>query len=409
MHLLFVLFLCSSGYCVLAIDKCFKLFEKTIKFTNCSASDIDFETIQSNNALNLECAHNHFPNAFYTQMNRKYPELTNVSLINNGIEVLGQKMLSGWTKLRQLRIEESELTIEKSFDIPRSLKEIHLEVGKISKEVVQHLVDENLEVFNVSNTIIDDRVTLMFTEPSVRILILKNCSLSDVFFMGEHLVNLHFLDLSKNCFYDIFQNSLGILYPKLRHLNVSFNKITELNPFFTLGMPALEVLDLQRNNIHTIDPHSFRNNPKLKTVDLSANQELHSIIIMKTIEQKYMQVIVRNYDSEKEQENEACLVDDFVFYWCSSSSVERECKCPTPIIETRDITHIWANISYGSLIFNIILFVTCSTLIIIIIYKFKEKKTSPEVGFDLDTGYVPTYVADPSKIDDDDESYYCTA
>lgn len=410
MHMLFVLSWCLSGNSDLAVDKCFKLVQKTIKLTNCSASESEFETFQSNNALFLECADNHVPNSFYKQMNSKYPELMNVSLINNGIEMIGQKMLSGWSKLRQLRIKESKLTIENSFDIPQSLKEIHLEVGKISKAVVQHLVDKNLEVFNVSNTFIGGRITLMFSKPSIRNLILKNCSLSDLFFMGEQLENLHFLDLSKNCFHDVFQNSLGILYPELRHLNVSYNKITELNLLFTWGMPALEMLDLQHNSIHAIDPHSFKNNPKLRTVDLSANQALNSIIIQKTIGQKNMQVIVRNFISEREHEDEACLVDDFVFYWCSSSSLERECKCPKLNKKIGDLTRIWANISYGSLIFNVILFVTCSTLIIIIIYKFREENPSPQMSFDLDPDYVPTDMADPPKIaDEDEESYYCTA
>ncbi|XP_030643535.1 toll-like receptor 3 [Chanos chanos] len=83
--------------------------------------------------------------------------------------------------------------------------------------------------------------------------------------------NISSLDMSHNQLKDLNPTILA-LYPRLIHLDASFNSLTKLPANLCRSLPTLASLSVQHNEVHLLTPEELRSCPSLNRLDLSWNR-----------------------------------------------------------------------------------------------------------------------------------------
>ena len=163
------------------------------------------------------------------------------------------------------------------FSTIRRLRELHLHDNEISMVADRALGGlKALEVFDLSNNKVVALPPELFGDSAsvIKEIYLQNNSISvlapGLFANLGHLLSL---DLSRNQLTSAWINSgtfSGLI--RLVLLNLSYNKISKLDPTFFLDLYTLQILNLQHNQLETIPADTFAPMNNLHTLLLSYNK-----------------------------------------------------------------------------------------------------------------------------------------
>lgn len=353
------------------------------------------------NSETLIFKNNHLPKFDPSSLSMHFPRVENLILIQNAIENFCRNSSMVWGRLQFVKFFERELKLEEPFILPLSILQLHLELEMITEEAINGLPD-NLFSLIVANTEIGRFNSVRFTrEFSIRTLILWNCFLKIVEF-DWFFLELEYLDMSHNSIETL--QYIGKL-PKLFNLNVSYNRLVEINDVYFVSMPLLHNLNLKHNNIHTLQPSSFRSSLNLNSVYLSFNEIWNVTIVLRNPEQNYTKVILNS--SVLKVENET-LIDAngvYILTW-PSNKLKEKADMIVPEYSTDNATRqvvmekvpnrFWEYLSYSLLtIFGLQLVIYVALKIkrrftLVVRKKTKLVTTNP--------GFVPSYIEVLPKI-----------
>ncbi|CAH2064242.1 unnamed protein product [Thlaspi arvense] len=134
---------------------------------------------------------------------------------------------------------------------------------------------------------------LMENNTELQVLLLQNNSFNTLTLPRLH--TLQFLDLSDNNFNDQLSNDVGLILPKLRHLNLSNNAFQGNMPSSVSMMVDIEFMDLSYNNFSGRLPRNlFTGCYSLKWLKLSHNRFSGPIIRKSSEETSLMTLIMDN-------------------------------------------------------------------------------------------------------------------
>ncbi|XP_046383256.1 leucine-rich repeat-containing G-protein coupled receptor 5 [Ischnura elegans] len=173
------------------------------------------------------------PNSFSSSRN-----LVHLDLSRNGLETVASKSLSRLTKLQRLNFSHNAI---------KSLDET-----TFSENVI-------LRVLDLSH---NGKLTHLpaFDAVSLRVLLASRCDISGIGIRGEgnplhNMPNVEVLDVSRNPL-EVLPKDMAS--PGLKHLDLSFCRITVVESQTLKGLIHLVWLDLRGNRIATLDPGAVR-------------------------------------------------------------------------------------------------------------------------------------------------------
>ncbi|CAA7019118.1 unnamed protein product [Microthlaspi erraticum] len=135
---------------------------------------------------------------------------------------------------------------------------------------------------------------LLKNNTELQVLFLQNNSFNTFTLPRLHHM-LQFLDLSANNFNDKLHKNIGLMLPRLRHLNLSNNEFQENMPSSVSRMEDLEFMDLSYNNFSGKLPRSlFTGCYSLKWLKISHNRFTGPIVPKSSEETSLMTLIMDN-------------------------------------------------------------------------------------------------------------------
>nr|CAI5867542.1 unnamed protein product [Callosobruchus analis] len=163
------------------------------------------------------------------------------------------------------------------FSVLRRLRELYIHNNEISMVADKALSGlKSLQIFDLSNNKVVALPSELFKDcsGSIREIYLQNNSVS-VLAPGlfANLEQLLALDLSRNLLTSSWINAetfSGLI--RLVLLNLSYNRITKLDPSFFRDLYTLQILNLQHNSLETIPAETFAPMNNLHTLILSYNK-----------------------------------------------------------------------------------------------------------------------------------------
>ncbi|XP_056635360.1 toll-like receptor 6 [Diorhabda sublineata] len=163
------------------------------------------------------------------------------------------------------------------FSVLRRLKELYIHNNEISMVADKALAGlKSLQIFDLSNNKLVALPSELFKDSvgSIKEIYLQNNSLS-VLAPGlfANLEQLLALDLSKNLLTSSWINAdtfSGLI--RLVLLNLSYNRISRLDPSFFRDLYTLQILNLEHNSLETIPADTFAPMNNLHTLIISYNK-----------------------------------------------------------------------------------------------------------------------------------------
>lgn len=206
----------------------------------------------------------------------RFSSLKYLTLKNNNIKMVNEDFLFGNKKIIKLEIQEPFLILNNSIVMSNEsdMMYLHLEIFKITEESFNSFPKSIMEIV-IDNTYITNTKSLSMTPkyPQLKFLTLNNCSLEEIVLdpCGNTLTHLAVVHnrLEANI------HHLGRLVTLL-DLNLSFNRIFHVTEMDFRNMPAIIHLNLSNNRIILIEKKSFLKNKNLEVLDLTKNN-LHTI------------------------------------------------------------------------------------------------------------------------------------
>lgn len=236
-------------------------------------------------------------NGLYTGMSDYFlsesPVLENLSLNSNSITKISQNTFSGSSSLTKISLHNNViLEIEDgAFDSLSHLSELDL-----SKNSITCITDFNLSNLTVLN-LSKNSVELFQSSKSESHYKLKSLDLSEnkmsyfPLLLGKN--ELQYLDISRNRLQSI--NVTGnpeysYIFPKLRHLDMSYNQLRSIPESFFYCIRSLEVLNVSNNCLSSFSATGCLR--MVKIIDLSFNS-LQSLTFkentLETLEELFLQ------------------------------------------------------------------------------------------------------------------------
>ena len=246
------------------------------------------------NTLELNLQANQISSVVYGQINH-LTHLTTLRLSNNDISMLEVNALNGLSSLHYLYLNGNELTdvTEELFDQLLELRTLNLHANKISRiNSTTFGTMLRLTYLNLGNNDISEMdINTFYNMTELETLSLGG---NDLTYIAngtfDRLLKLTNLDLNYNRIQHIETGVLDDI-PRLKHLNLQSNKFTTVcignlsslqylyisnqlteTPKLLHILPSLITLDLSSNKITNIEPGYFLSIPVLKTLSLSYNQ-----------------------------------------------------------------------------------------------------------------------------------------
>ncbi|XP_039262156.2 toll-like receptor 8 isoform X1 [Styela clava] len=195
------------------------------------------------------------------------PNLEILHLEENNIEVLFDETFKGLDKLKELYLGSNKLMLVHSHIFPslqyldmsnNNLTEFpdlggpKLEEIEMSYNVFEHIAADslfnakNLQILHLTHCSIDViNYTVFASTPSLKKIDLTDNYISE--FPNVKMSALEILEMEENEIESI-DNSLVDVAPKLQHFGLSYNKISYINPAVFYGMTTLKEIDLTGNN-----------------------------------------------------------------------------------------------------------------------------------------------------------------
>ncbi|KAG5883289.1 hypothetical protein JTB14_011539 [Gonioctena quinquepunctata] len=165
----------------------------------------------------------------------------------------------------------------KAFSVLRRLRDLYIHNNEISMVADKALAGlKSLQIFDMSNNKVVALPSELFKDSvgSIKEIYLQNNSIS-VLAPGlfANLEQLLALDLSRNLLNSAWINAdtfSGLI--RLVLLNLSYNRITKLDPSFFRDLYTLQILNLERNSLETIPADTFAPMNNLHTLIISYNK-----------------------------------------------------------------------------------------------------------------------------------------
>ncbi|XP_028399982.1 uncharacterized protein LOC114523303 [Dendronephthya gigantea] len=201
--------------------------------------------------------------------------LTEIELINVGLESIEWKVFHNLTNLKVLNLGENKLTVIPDVSRNSKLEKLILDHNEINiyLENITALPKSLKEIVLLGNkiTFIPDR---LFDLPN-----LERISLSDNLLTRfpdfYNPKKLEFISVDKNKIKQMSSTGLQVFFSnhtQLKHLNLSNNKIEYMPPNTLSNLKHLKILELHDNEISTIDAEVFYKIPELCHLDLRGNK-----------------------------------------------------------------------------------------------------------------------------------------
>lgn len=196
-------------------------------------------------------------------------QLQNIKLANNNLERIGERTFQGLNRLQYLDLENNNLTElpDLIFDRTRLkvLENINLAKNRFTIAPLKSLQKQYFFLSSVDLS--SNQLTELQTDDSI-------------------LVNIKKLDLSFNHLSEATIKNILSEPKTVRELNLAGTGITTLSPLET---PFLQKLNLSYNRINEVDEHMFDRSTLIEELDLSHN-ELQSMTSLRAVWPKLNQV-----------------------------------------------------------------------------------------------------------------------
>lgn len=210
---------------------------------------------------------------------RGFDSLESLTIKDNTMTNLNFAFLVNLKKLIKLDIVQKNAWVNKTHDWEKikdqPLENVYLEVHYLTPEIVNSFPSKLKSLTIFESRIGDDGTLNVYrNHPKLLTLSITKCSLRKFELCGSETTSLQNLDLSFNALTDVaFLQSDH--WKNLEALKLQYNQITMLDQNF-FHMSALSSLNLERNNIATVDTRILSKCTKLHSLKLSSNS-LHSI------------------------------------------------------------------------------------------------------------------------------------
>uniref|UniRef100_A0A1J3JRU6 Putative LRR receptor-like serine/threonine-protein kinase n=1 Tax=Noccaea caerulescens TaxID=107243 RepID=A0A1J3JRU6_NOCCA len=220
--------------------------------------------------------------------------MEHLSLHDNNFQGLfSLDLVSELTELKVFKLSSLSSTLQVvetniSSSLKSQLKSLTLSNCNLKKIPGFLLFQKEMRVIDLSSN------TLLKNNTELQVLFLQNNSFNTFTLPRTHY-KLQFLDLSANNFNDKLHKDVGLMLPRLRHLNLSNNEFQENMPSSVSRMEDLEFMDLSYNNFSGKLPRSlFTGFYSLKWLKISHNRFTGPIIRKAGEETSLMTLIMDN-------------------------------------------------------------------------------------------------------------------
>ncbi|VDK61206.1 unnamed protein product [Onchocerca ochengi] len=202
-----------------------------------------------------------------------YPDLEDLDLSFNQIDMIGMKIFKYQTKLRELRLKGNQLS-SLQLDSFAGLNQLQL-LDLSANQLVQLEPLSFPELDDLQELILSDNLLVMLlpdTFAGLKNLQRLDLSNNRLHTIAQHLFDdvptLHSLDLSHNNLSTIGTDTFASL-TSLKYLDLSSNSLADLS--FN-GLSSLQHLNISYNSIQRIITSNYRPLSLLRELDLSSNQ-----------------------------------------------------------------------------------------------------------------------------------------